>query len=122
MHIIIKKICINNIGDIKGFGELIKSHPSLIGHIIYREFGDKQMFEEYRTPFVYDKIFEGNIDFPIYSILPKGELGINPNIDSARVKVFEATYDSEKNKIIPRQELNLKLSTKLISEKKCTIR
>jgi hypothetical protein len=61
---------------------------------------------------------------PIYSILPKGEVGINPHLDKLGIKynIFLAKFNPITKKITKSKRLNITLLPKIISKSKSTIR
>ncbi len=118
----IKKLCKKKLSSFSSFDSLIEKHPDLIGQIIYRSYNNKKLFERYRTPLIYREIFRKKLFCPIYSIIPKGEIGLNPNIPLNKIKIFEAIYDKRSDKIIPKKKLDITFSNRLVEDNLCTIR
>ncbi len=125
MGFYLKKISLNRIeGNIKKFNDLVKRYPLLLGQIIYREFYDKQLFEQERAKIIYSLFKKENLICPIYSILPKGEVGINPCIDKWGVtyNIFESKFDPITRKLKKLRKLKIKLDPEIIIKTKSTIR
>lgn len=108
----------------QSFSDLEVKSKSLLGHILYREYVDKNIFEEYRAEILLKSWELENIICPIYSILPKGEVGINPNLDKLGVpySIFIAEFDKRSKKLINKERLYAKLTPKIISKEKAVVR
>jgi hypothetical protein len=124
MGFYIKKLCLRKIDSINSFDQLVSNYPRLVGQIIYRDFFDKNLFERVRSKIIYPMWKKDRIICPIYPILPKGEVGVNPCLDELGVKykIYKAKYDSRRGKLILLKELNIKLNSELISKAKTTVR
>lgn len=104
------------------FENLMNKHPYLIGQILYRAFHDKHLFEILRSKYLYKDWEKKGIILPIYSIIPKGEMGINPNLDKLNVKysIYEARTINDKIKL--GNKLDLKISPDMIKKSEATVR
>ncbi len=121
----LKKVSINSIkDDIKNFNDLVKKYPSLLGQVIYREFYDKRLFEQERAKIIYSLFKKENLICPIYSILPKGEVGINPYLDKLGLnyQIFEAEFDPSTKKLNKLSNVKIKLDPEIITKSKSTVR
>ncbi len=104
------------------FDGLLKKHPYLIGQILYRAFYDKHLFEILRSKYLY-KIWKKNkLITPIYPIIAKGEIGINPNLDELKIKysIYEVRVINNKAKL--GKKLNLKISPDMIKKEEAAVR
>lgn len=115
------KICKKNIIG-KNFCGYYLNHPYFVGQIIYRKFYDKKLFEKYRSKYLYKIWDKKKILVPIYSIVPKGEVGINPNLDKMKIpyEIYEVKIEKGKIKIL--NKLDVGISPENISDKFCAIR
>ena len=120
----LEKIIKGRIKEKYSFVALSHDQPDMVGHILYREFFNKTLFEQNLAEFILDEYRIKGIICPFYSILPKGEVGINPYCQEmgAKVKVYIAHYNKAKNVILLGKKLNVRLEKSIISEKESTIR
>jgi len=105
------------------FTRLEKEHPYLTGQILYRRFKDKAYFERKRMEIILKQRSKTKLILPIYSLLPKGEVGINPNLSEMEVKykIFNSII-TKKNKILIKEELDIKLDIQSIEKSKRSYR
>ena len=108
--------------SISSFKDIFKNHKLFVGQILYRAFYDKRMFEIYRSKYLYSIWEKNKIIVPIYPIVPKGEMGINPNLDKLGIKYKIYKVKIFKNKITMGNEIQVNISPKNISKQKCAIR
>lgn len=104
------------------FEDLIKGHPYLAGQILYRIFLDKHLFELFRSKYLYEDWQKEGIIIPIYSIVAKGEMGINPNLD--QLKIPYSIYETEvlNGKIRLGKKIDLEISPDMINKSDVAIR
>ncbi len=98
------------------FEDLVKIHPHLVGQILYRAFRDKHLFELFRSKYLYEDWQKKGIIIPIYSIVAKGEMGINPNLD--QLKIPYSIYETEmlNGKIRLGKKIDLNISPDMINK------
>lgn len=121
----LRKISLFPIKDsIKDFNELSMNHPSLVGQVVYREFYDKNIFEKERSKLIYRLWQRQKIICPIYSILPKGEVGINPNLDELGIDytIFKAEFNKKTRKIKLLKKIKVKICSSIIDKSLSTVR
>jgi len=118
----IKKITRHEISA-SDFDNQFKNHPYLLGQILYRSFEDKHLFEKERSKIFLKKLIKEEIICPIYSILPKGEIGINPLLERLGVKyeIYKASLVGG-DKIRLGEKLDITISNKFIGESKYSFR
>ena len=104
------------------FEDLLKKHSYLTGQILYREFYDKHLFEISRSKYLY-KIWKKNkLIIPIYPIIAKGEMGVNPNLDELNIKYSICEVRVINNKVKLGKQLNIKISPDMIKKEEATVR
>jgi len=103
---------------------IIKNYPLLIGQILYRSFYNKSLFEEIRSKFLYENWFNEKIICPIYPIVPKGEVGINPNLKDFGVSyvTFKVNVNWNTKKIKLGKKIDIKICKNLIDKNKYSVR
>ena len=104
--------------------------PSLIGQISYRllrEQGalEKELYhkyEELRAKKLWMFWSKKNIICPYNSIIPKGEVGLNPAYPSLSYSIHKAKLDKNTKKLRICEKLNVQLLPSLTSIEKYTLR
>lgn len=104
------------IDEHNSFEDLMDSHPNLVGQVLYRAFRDKHLFELFRSKHLYKYWQKEGIIIPIYSIVAKGEMGINPNLDKLNIRY--SVYETEvlNGKIRLGKKIDLKISPNMINK------
>lgn len=107
--------------DLSGSKEdLFDKHHSLLGHLVHREIRINKKLKEYSN--IYDEkraetIWQvwntENVLYPYNSIVPKGEVGINPKYNNLEYGVYRAEIDKE-GYVKFKNKLEAKLSFELI--------
>lgn len=108
------------IGSLSNFNNLIRHNPSLVGHLIHREMRMFDIirpyisrYEKIRAKLIWDEWNKQKIVFPYNSIVPKGEVGINPGYNNLDYKMYYATLDQTTGKIILGKPIQARLAFKL---------
>jgi len=96
--------------------------PSLIGQISYRLLREQnaldadlfQIYEELRAKKIWKYWNNKNIICPFNSIIPKGEVGLNPAYPSLTYSIYLAQINNDSGKLILKKRINANLTPKLV--------
>lgn len=107
------------------FEKIQKKYPFFIGQIVYRADENlKKEIELIRARILMKILKKDGIFLLIYSLIPKGEMGIAPSINSIglRYEIFKCKYNGLEKPILIREKINIKIGNELSSEKMRSIR
>ena len=120
----LRKILSSKPSKASDFIDLMKKNPHLVGHLVYRMFPDRRLFETERANLIQKEITQGRVCCPIYSIVPKGEVGINPCIAKSGIdyEVFVSRFNKKGSAIDLTEKLDIRISDNLISDRRMVTR
>lgn len=102
---------------------LFSYNPSIIGHMLHRSIrvseklkSHTSLYDESRAKAIWSLWNKENVLFPYNCIVPKGEVGINPNFPNLEYSVFEVIIDPKTDEIVFTVELDVKLAFELINK------
>jgi hypothetical protein len=102
---------------------IFQQNPSLIGHILHRSIrvskklkDDSHLYDKERASFIWELWNKENVLFPYNSLVPKGEVGINPNFPHLSYTVYRAEINQYTQEIELKEELQVKLAFELINK------
>lgn len=85
-----------------GFDVLSKRNPSLLGHILHREIRVNKklksctdLYDEMRAVTIWKVWNKSNVLYPYNSIVPKGEIGINPGFPYLDYEIYRAKLNKQ---------------------------
>lgn len=97
------------------FDQMVRQNPSFVGHIIHREIKNVHEYEKEMAINLWDYWDKNNILCPIYSPVPKGEIGINPAYTSLKYSIYQAELDPISKKVNLKKEIKVKIVPTLIN-------
>jgi hypothetical protein len=111
--------------DILNFDTLKNQCPSILGQVLPIEIALDPDLNHFTLPYfelkadvMWKHWKNEQILMPYNSILPKGEVGINPLFENLKYKIFKAEFDNKSGKVRLVRELNVKLSSSLMNPRK----
>lgn len=96
------------------FKAIVNSNPSFAGHLIHREVKEIHQYEKEMATIFWKYWNENKLLCLANSILPKGEMGVNPAYPNIKYQIFEGILD-QYNKFTRRQELKVKIVPEIIN-------
>ncbi|PIR40041.1 MAG: hypothetical protein COV33_01710 [Candidatus Zambryskibacteria bacterium CG10_big_fil_rev_8_21_14_0_10_34_34] len=127
-----KKINQNFFSENISIMECNKICPHFVGHILHRiirkmnRYPDFHVnFDTYKAIKIWNYWNKNNIYFPSNSIMPKGEMGINPTIPDLEYTVYDTkVLENDEKKFIfePKKKLDIKITPQLIELSKLIMR
>lgn len=105
------------------FKNLSFDHPSLVGQMVYRLFPNRSLFEDIRSRYILCYLDQKRVILPIYPLIPKGEMGINPDLKDLKVK-YKIYFAKILNngKVSIGKELNIKITNSMVPGNKLSFR
>ncbi len=104
------------------FDSILENNPELIGHLFHKTVREIPnlaqqhfLYEEIKAEVIWNEWNRKGVICPYNSIVPKGEMGINPRYPKLSYKIYTANIDPESKKLFYERELNVKLAPKLIN-------
>lgn len=105
------------------YENLVQNNPAILGHILHRAIRVSEKLKEYtnlydenRAKAIWNLWNQDKVLFPYNSIVPKGEVGINPNFPNLDYSVYEAEVDPITSEVVLKNKLEIKLAFKLINK------
>lgn len=101
------------------------NYPHLFGQLIYRyDSKIKEEIEIQRAKLLLAQWKKANLLFPIFSIIPKGEIGIIPELDSlcSSYTISLAKLDSSLRYVRPMKKLPVKIKNALVNSNQRSVR
>jgi hypothetical protein len=110
------------------FESLCEQVPALIGHLMHIELMQddslkhkSSTYTKFRATQLWKMWNDERVVIPYNSIVPKGEIGVNPVYKNLDHKVYLAKLDPKTNQVTLGEELDIKLSFKLVRPKFTTM-
>lgn len=97
------------------FDSINKTHPSFSGHIIHRNINNVHQFESEMAILLWGNWNSDKILLPIYSMIPKGEIGLNPAYNNLKYDIHEAKLHESTDKLILGRKLDVLIVPSIIN-------
>ena len=114
-----------DLNNINSYEELERKYPYFIGQIVYRVDSElKKMIEILRSKYLVEIWKKEKIFLLIYSIIPKGEMGIAPTINDLGLKyeIYECNYQGIDKPVLIKEKINAVIENNLVLEEMRSVR